>query len=76
MGGGLESRCVGCVYGADGAARVAWHLSNCIHDLLSGSQDNHPSTNWVQKTIYCNLTSSAPDDGLMYPKHVELQKLQ
>ena len=23
MGGGLESRCVGRVYGADGAARVA-----------------------------------------------------
>jgi len=25
MGGGLESRCVGRVYGADGAGRVAWH---------------------------------------------------
>jgi len=24
MGGGLESRCVGRVYGADGAVRVAW----------------------------------------------------
>jgi len=23
MGGGLESRCVGCVYGADGAVRLA-----------------------------------------------------
>jgi len=37
MGGGLESRCVGRVYGADGAVRVA------------------------------------PDDGRMYPKHVELR---
>jgi len=34
MGGGLESRCVGRVYGADGAVR-----------LRSGSQDHHPSTN-------------------------------
>ena len=45
-------------YGADGAAR---------------SQDHHPSTNSVQKTICCNLTSNAPDDGPMYPKHVELR---
>jgi len=53
MGGGLESRCVGRVYGADG--------------------DHHPSTNSVQKTIYCNSTSNAPDDGRMRPKHVELR---
>jgi len=46
MGGGLESCCVGRVYGADGA---------------------------VQKTICCNSTSNAPDDGSMYPKHVELR---
>jgi len=49
MGGGLESRCVGRVYGAEGAVRLA---------------------------ICCNLTSSAPDDGRMRPKHVELKKLQ
>jgi len=30
----------------------------------------------VQKTICCNLTSSAPDDGRMSLKHVELRKLQ
>jgi len=47
MGGDLESRCVGRVYGADGAVR--------------------------HKTIYCNSTSNAPDDGCMYPKHVELR---
>ena len=27
----------------------------------------------VQKTIYCNSTSNAPDDGRMRPKHVELR---
>jgi len=43
MGGGLESRCVGRVYGLEGAVR---------------------------------RTSSAPDDGRMRPKHVELKKLQ
>jgi len=30
----------------------------------------------VQKTIRCNLTSSAPDDGCRRPKHVELKKPQ
>jgi len=44
MGGGLESRCVGRVYGA--------------------------------KNICCNSTCNAPDDGRMYPKHVELRILQ
>ena len=63
MRGGLESRCVGLVYGADGA----------VHGLRSGSQDHHPSKNSVQKTICCNSTSNAPDDGRMYPKHVELR---
>jgi len=47
MGGGLESRCVGRVCGADGA--VARH---------------HP---------HRNSTADAPDDGCMYPKHVELR---
>ena len=56
MGGGLESRCVGRVCGADG-----------------GCQDHHPSKNSVQKTIRCNSTSNAPDDGRIYPKHVELR---
>jgi len=61
MGGGLESRC------------RRRHHPHRTHDLLSGSQDNHPSKNSVQKTICCNLTSNAPDDGRMYPKHVELR---
>ena len=50
MGGGLESRCVGRVYGADGAV----------------AQDHHRSKNSVQKTICCNLISNAPDDGRLY----------
>ena len=69
MGGGLESRCVGRVYGADGAV----HHPHRTHDLCSGSQDHHPSKNSVQKTICRNSTSNAPDDGRMYPKHVELR---
>ena len=52
--GGLESRCLGRVYSADGAM-------------------HHPSKNSVQKTVCCNSTSNAPDDGHMYPKHVELR---
>jgi len=51
MGGGLESRCVGRVYGADGAV---WHNPHHTHDPRSDSQDHHPSTNSVQKTICCN----------------------
>ena len=33
----------------------------------------HPSKNSVQKTICCNSISDSPDDGRMYPKHVELR---
>jgi len=40
MGGGLESRCVGRVYGADGA--TARHHPHRTHNLRSGSQDHHP----------------------------------
>jgi len=69
MGGGLESRCVGSVYGADGAV---WHHPHRTYDLRSGSQDHHPSKNSVQKTICCNSTSNAHDDRRVYPKHVEL----
>ena len=58
--------------------RFGWsrHHPHRTHDLRSGSQDHHPSTNWEQKTICCNLTSDAPDDGRVYPKHVEVKKLQ
>jgi len=69
IGGGLDSRCVGRVHGADGAR----HHPHRTHDPRSGFQDHHTSTNSVQKTICCNSTSNAPDDGRMYPKHVELR---
>jgi len=72
MGGGPESRCLGRVYGVDGAV----HHPRRTHDLNSCSQDHHPSTISVRKTIYCNLTSNAPDGGRIHPKHVELKKLQ
>jgi len=64
MGGGRESCCVG---DADGAMRLTRHHP---HRPRSGSQDHHPSKNSVQKTIRCNSTSNAPDDGYLYPKHV------
>jgi len=71
MGGGLESRYVGRVCGADGA--VARRHPHRTHYLRSGSQDHHPSKISVQKTIHCNSTSNAPDDGRVRPKHVELR---
>jgi len=72
LGGGLESSCVGRVYGADGAV----HHPHRTHDLRNDSQEHHPSKNSVQKTTCCNSTSKAPDDGRMYPKHVELRTHQ
>ena len=69
MGGGLESCCVGRVCGVG----VAVQHPHRTHDLRSGSQDHHSPTNSVQKTICCSLTSNAPDDGRMCPKHVELR---
>jgi len=50
------------VCSADVAARQHPHRT---HDLRSGSQDNHPSKNSVQKTICCKSTSKAPDDRRM-----------
>jgi len=70
MGGGLESRCVGRVYGADGA--VAQHHPHHTHDLRSGSQDHHPSKNSMQKTICRNSTFNAPDDGRPSPWYLYL----
>jgi len=70
MGICLESLYVGRVYGAYGAVRVAQHHTHRTHDLRSGA---HPSRKSVQKTICRNSTSNSPDDGRMYPKHVELR---
>jgi len=71
VGGDLGSRCVGRVHGADGSVHGTIRTAHL--DLRSGSQDHHPSKNLVQKTICCNSTSNAPDDGRMYPKHVQLR---
>jgi len=71
MGGGLERRCLGCVYGADGA--VARHHPHRTHDLRSSCQDHHPSKISLQKTICCNSTFNDPDDGRMRTKYVELR---
>jgi len=49
MGGGLENRCVGCVYGADCAVPCARHHPHCKHNLHSGSQDHHTSKNRCRK---------------------------
>jgi len=54
----------------------ARHHPHRTHDPRSGCQDHHPSKNSAQKTIRCNSTSNAPDDGCMYPKHVELRMHQ
>jgi len=51
MGGGLESRCVGRVYGADGAV----HHPHRTHDPRSGSQDHHPSKNSENRMLQLNI---------------------
>ena len=40
------------------------------------TRPSHPSKISVQKTICCNSTSNAPDNGRMRPKHVELRMHQ
>ena len=69
IGSGLDSRCVGRVYGAD----AALHHPHRTHHPRSGCQDHHLSKNSVQTTMCCNSKSNAPDDGRMYPKHDELR---
>ena len=69
MGGSLESRCVGRVCGAD----VAVHGTiQTVHTTYTAAlkTTTHRKT---RKTIRCNSTSDAPDDGRMYPNHVELR---
>ena len=68
----MQAEAVLRVCGADGAVHHPHHT----RDLCSGSQDHHQSKNSVQKTICCNSTSNAPDDGRMCPKHVELRIYQ
>jgi len=49
---------------------------SCCAGRVYGADGAVHDTNSVQKIICCNLTSSAPDDGRMYPKHFELMIYQ
>ena len=51
-------------------------LESCCVGRVCGADvavNGNPSKNSVQKTICCNSTSNAPDDGRTYPKHFELR---
>ena len=67
MGGGPDSRCVGRVYSVDGVDSRVYGVEDAV--------ESHGTIlkNSVQKTICCNSTSNAPDDGRIYLKHVELR---
>jgi len=66
MGGGLESRCVGRVYGADGGNIRTVHTT-----YTAALKTTTLPKFW--KIVCCNSTYNAPDNGLMYPKRVELR---
>jgi len=70
MGGSLENRCVGRVYGADGA--VSHGTVRTVHTTYAAVLKTtiHPQT---RKTVCCNSASNAPDDGHMHPQYVELR---
>jgi len=83
----LSSTCFGHIRPSSGALDVklqhtvfrtefldGWWYWELLHGTIQTVHTTyHPSTNSVQKTTCCNLTSSAPDDGRMRPKHVELR---
>jgi len=73
MDGGLESRCLDRVYGADGA--VSYGTVRTINTTYVAALKTiiHPQT---RKTMCCNSASNAPDGGRMYPKYVELRTHQ
>ena len=70
---GFPHRVFGWVVALSAAALCTNARHYLQHGQRSGAQDHHPSKNSVQKTICCNSTSNDPDDGRMYPKHVELR---
>ena len=47
--------------------------SHCVGRVCGADGQHHSSKNSVQETICCNSKSNAPDDGRIYPKHVELR---
>ena len=53
---------------------VCHHISTGVYTQPTQRLSRPPRIkNSVQKTICCNSTSNAPDDGRMYPEHVELR---
>jgi len=52
MGGSLESRCVGCVYGADGAVRLARHHSTYAAALKTTT---HPKLGAENHMLQLNI---------------------
>jgi len=55
MDGGLESRCVGRVYGADGAVRLARRHPHHKRDLRSGSPEHHPPKTSENHTLQLSI---------------------
>jgi len=70
--GGL--RCWGlCVFVIKSLCRL-WVFSVVVRLDSSTTHTFHIFSFFtLQKTICCNSASDAPDDGRMYPKHVELR---
>jgi len=75
---GFRHRVIGWVVVLRAAAQVVLYDADGAvqHDLRSASQDHHPSKNSVQKTICCNSTSNAPDDGRLARQHPLLVSLE
>jgi len=59
------------VYGADGAVHGTIRTTHTTY--AAALKTTILPQKLGQKTICCNSTSNAPDDGRMYPKHVELR---
>ena len=75
MGGGPESRCVVRVYSLDGAVRHSTIQTVHTNYAAALRTTTHLQTG-SRKPYAATLTSGAPDDGRMRPKHVKLRKLQ
>jgi len=69
MGGGLESRCVGRVYGADGALRLARHHPHRKHGRRNGKTDKERDGRRDERTdIQTVNTSPEYRKCLLYKK--------
>jgi len=62
-----------CTQFVDGWSQSHGTIQTVHTTYAAALKTHHPSTNRVQKNVCRNLTSSAPDDGRMRPKHVELR---